>query len=305
VPGPFADEQLAAWVAEQTTLGDFDVADLREGTLKRAATRLPGPELDAVRELDAGGRTARLYRPVSGPLPVVLYLHGGGWTIGNLDTHDRVCRQLAVGANAAVLALDYRLAPEHPWPASIDDAMAVLRWIAGGREELGERNGVVAVAGDSAGGALAALACQRLRTEDPEALPALQVLINANCDLTGSYPSMREKESGWGLEVSAIRFFNAQWVPDPQKWGDRGVSPLAEPDLSGLPPAIVITSEHDPLRDEAEAYAQRLSEAGVQVWARREPGLIHNFVMLDEVSPACAAAADRLAAEVGERLRSG
>jgi acetyl esterase len=161
------------------------------------------------------------------------------------------------------------------------------------------------VAGDSAGGTLAALACLRLREEDPESLPDLQVLINANTDLSGGQPSMREKATGWGLEVPMIRFFNSQWVPDESRWSDPRVSPLWAPDVSGLPPALVVTAEHDPLRDEGEAYAERLRYAGVTVHLRREPGLIHNFIMLDEISAACAAAADRIAADIRTRLSIG
>jgi acetyl esterase len=249
-------------------------------------------------DVRAGARPARLYVPAAGPSPLVVYLHGGGWTVGGLESHDRMCRRLADGSGAGVLALDYRLAPEHPWPASVNDTVAALRWVALAPAELGETSGAVAVAGDSAGGTLAALACLRLRDEHPEALPALQVLLYANTDLTGAQPSMREKATGWGLDADTVRFFNSQWVPDQTRWGDPGVSPLHAPDLSGLPPALIISAEHDPLRDESEAYAARLRDAGVDVKLRREPGLIHNFMLLDDLSPACAAAADRVATDL-------
>jgi acetyl esterase len=280
----------------------LDVATMREGAAQRARQRLRGPEMYAVSELRIGRIAARLYRPVGGRAPLVVYTHGGGWTIGSLESHDRVCRRLADGSGAAVLAIDYRLAPEHPWPASVDDTVTVLRWVASGPPELGPARGAVAAAGDSAGGTLAALACLRLRDEDPAALPDLQVLLCANTDLTGAQPSMREKAAGWGLDAEAIRFFSSQWVPDRTRWSDPGVSPLLAPDLSGLPEALIVTAEHDPLRDESEAYARRLRDAGVQVELRREPGLIHNFITLDEVSPACAAAADRVAAGLRTRL---
>jgi acetyl esterase len=242
-------------------------------------------------DVRAGARSGRLYVPASGPSPLVVYLHGGGWTVGSLESHDRTCRRLADGSGAAVLALDYRLAPEHPWPASVDDTVAALRWVASAPGDLGETPPAVTVAGDSAGGTLAALACLRLRDEHPAALPDLQVLIYANTDLAGTQPSMREKATGWGLDADTVRFFNSQWVPDESRWADPGVSPLYAPDLSGLPPALIISAEHDPLRDESEAYAARLRDAGVGVQLRRESGLIHNFMMLDDVSPACAAAA--------------
>jgi acetyl esterase len=180
-----------------------------------------------------------------------------------------------------------------------------VRWVAGAPPDLGATTGVVAVAGDSAGGTLATLACLRLRDEEPASLPDLQVLLNANTDLTGAQPSMREKATGWGLDASMIRFFNFQWVPEETMWSDPGVSPLHAPDVSGLPAALIVSAEHDPLRDESEAYAERLRSAGVEVHLRREPGLIHNFIMLDEISPACAAAADRIAADIRARLPAG
>jgi acetyl esterase len=280
-----------------------EVATMREGIARRAAARARGPDLHEVRDLRIGELPARLYRPIPGPGPLVVYLHGGGWTIGSLDSHDRMCRRLADGSGAAVLAIDYRLAPEHPWPASVDDTVAVLRWVASapagpGPDGLGLAPTAVAVAGDSAGGTLAALGCLRLRDEDPPALPDLQVLLYANTDLAGAQPSMREKATGWGLDAATVRFFNTQWVPDQARWSDPGISPLHAPDLSGLPRALVVSAEHDPLRDESEAYARRLRDAGVEVELRREPGLIHGFMTLDEISPACAAAADRVAAGV-------
>jgi len=211
---PFADEQLAAFVSQMPPFAVGDVVAMREGVDQRARQRPRGPEMHAVSDLRIGGVAARLYRPVAGHTPLVVYLHGGGWTIGSLETHDRVCRRLADGSGAAVLAIDYRLAPEHPWPASVDDTVSALRWVASGPPELGGVPDAVAVAGDSAGGTLAALACLRLREEDPAALPDLQVLLYANADLTGAQPSMREKAAGWGLDAEAVRFFNSQWVPD-------------------------------------------------------------------------------------------
>ena len=282
----------------------FDVAAMRDGAAQRARQRSRGPQIYAVSELRAGQIAARLYRPRGGRAPLVVYMHGGGWTIGGLEGQDRVCRRLADGSGAAVLAIDYRLAPEHPWPASVDDTVAALRWAASGPPELGPAPGAVAAAGHSAGGTLAALACLRLRDEDPAALPDLQVLLCANTDLTGAQPSMRQKAAGWGLDAETIRFFNSQWVPDRTRWSDPGVSPLHAPDLSGLPKALIVTAEHDPLRDESEAYAHRLRDAGVEVELRQEPGLIHNFLMLDEVSPACAAAADRVAADLRTHLQA-
>ena len=307
MPGVFADEQLAAYAAQSPPFTGFDVAVMRAGGEDRARARPTGPDLPVVRDLRVNGLAARLYQPVPEPGALLVYLHGGGWTIGGLATHDRICRLVARGSGAAVLALDYRLAPEHPWPASVDDTVAALRWVSAKPADLGlaagaAGTGKIAVGGDSAGGTLAALACLRLRDEDPPALPRLQVLLYANTDLTGSQPSMREKATGFGLTADGVRFFSTQWVPDPARWGDSDISPLHAPDLSGLPPALVVTAEHDPLRNEGEAYARRLAGAGVEVELRREPGLIHNFMMLDTVSPACAAAVDRVNADLRRLL---
>ncbi len=248
--------------------------------------------------------TYRLYRSTARAAPLVLYLHGGGWVIGDLDTHDRACRRLAASSGASVMALDYRRAPEHPWPAAVDDAVAALRWIASRPPELEPQPTAVAIAGDSAGGTTAALACLRARDEAPELAPSLQILIYANADLTNSGESMEQKGHGFGLDVADIEWFNAQWVPDPAMLSDRRVSPLHEPDLSGLPAAIVVTCEHDPLRDQGEAYARRLAQSGVPTTLRQEPGMVHNFLLWDTISPACAAAAaaDRIAADIHTAL---
>jgi acetyl esterase len=299
----FADEAVERWLARAPSgFTQFDVAAMRAAVAERARSRPPGPDLDEVRDVMVGSLPARLYRPSAAPVPLVVYLHGGGWTIGGVDSFDRLCRRVADGSGAAVLFLDYRLAPEHPWPAAVDDTVAALRWVAQRPPDLGRVTGRVAVAGDSAGGTLVALACIRLRDEESGLLPDLQVLVYANTDLADEHPSMRTKGSGFGLDVEAIRFFNRQWVPDASQWTDPAVSPLRTPDLSGLPAAVVVTAEHDPLRDQAEAFARRLADAVVEVELRREPGLIHNFMLLDEVSPACAAAADRVAGDLRRRL---
>jgi acetyl esterase len=161
------------------------------------------------------------------------------------------------------------------------------------------------VAGDSAGGTIAALACVRLRDEEPAVLPDVQLLIYPNTDLSNSGASMLEKGHGFGLDVADIEWFNAQWVTDPALLKDPRISPLFVPDLSGLPAAIVITAEHDPLRDQGEAYAARLRRAGVPTRTRREPGMVHNFMLWDTISPACAAAADRVAADLGAAFTAG
>jgi acetyl esterase len=199
-------------------------------------------------------------------------------------------------AGVTVVAVDYRRAPEHPWPAAVDDAVDVVRWAAA-EPGLG---GPLAVMGDSAGGNLATLACLRLRDEGGP-LPSLQVLACPNTDLTLSQPSVRTKGSGWALDADAVAWGAELWVPDPARRSDGSVSPLFA-SLRGLPPAVVVTAEHDPLRDEGDAYAARLAEAGVEVRHRCEMGQLHGFITMDSFSPRAATAGERLFADVAELL---
>lgn len=282
----------------------FPVEQLRQEGRERAAKRPPGPELARVLDvtLPAGCR-ARLYQPSAAARDLVLYLHGGGWTIGDLDTHDRACRRFAAAGGFSVLALDYRLAPEHPHPAAVDDCVAALRFLRGAAAPavLGVTPARVGVAGDSAGGTVATLAALRLRAE-PALMPQGLLLLYANTDLSGSGQSMVDKASGFGLEAADVEWFNGQWVPDRRRWRDPDVSPLYAPELSGLPETLIVTCEHDPLRDQGEAFGGRLQASGVPTFVRREPGLVHNFLLWDLQSPACARAADRAAADFAALL---
>ncbi len=293
-----ADAELEAWLREQPAYCEPDLAAWRVGIAERAARRPREVEMERVADLDADGVPVRLYVPFGEPAALLVYLHGGGWSIGSLDSHDPLCRAIADGAGVRVVAVGYRLAPEHPWPAAVDDAVAVLRWVVAGASELGLPPAQSGVAGDSAGGAVAALACQRLREVDPVALPDVQILLCPNADLAADTPSMRDKAVGFGLDAELVRWFARQWMPDPDRWTDPRVSPLRAEDLSGLPRALVVTAEHDPLRDEGEAYARRLAEAGVTTTLRRDLGLVHNAIMLAHVSPACADALQRVVADV-------
>lgn len=299
----FADDGVAAFVA-RASLGQLDVAEMRAGVAARAKGRARGPELARVYDVSAAGRPARVYRPdEAARAPLLVWLHGGGWTIGDVAAFDRVSRRLAAASGVSVLLLDYRLAPEHPWPAAVDDAVEAISWCAAAPAELAFRPTVVGVGGDSAGGTLAALAALRLARELPGVRPDLLALCYANTDLAGDYPSRAEKGSGFGLDVSDTEFFNGQWVADRTWWSAPGVSPLHSRDLGSLPPTIVVTAEHDHLRDEGVAFADRLEDEQVEVIRRCEAGLVHNFLMLDEISPAAASAADRFAADVGDLLR--
>ncbi|WP_079189569.1 alpha/beta hydrolase [Actinacidiphila paucisporea] len=268
---------------------DF-LTQLRDGARERRRDRPKGPEMAAVEDLTGpGGVPVRRYRPGGDGLPLLVFLHGGGFVFCDLDTHDRTCRRIARACDVDVLAVDYRLAPEHPHPAALDDAVAVLRQAR-----------PAAVAGDSAGGFLAAAACLALRdTGGP--LPALQALICPNTDLTLTRPSITEKGTGYGLDADELAFFAASYVPDPA--ARAAASPLHAPDLTGLPPAVVVTAEHDALRDEGDAYARRLAAAGVPVRHRREAGLPHGFIQnMDLTSAVAAAAHDRVFADLRELI---
>ncbi len=295
-----ADDGLVEVVADDRasagpTNRELGPAAVREFQQARVAAR-PGPPVASVTGLRIGdGLAGRLYRPdPGGGNALTVFLHGGMWTIGGLDSHDRLCRRMALATGSAVLAVDYRRAPEHPAPAAVDDAVAAVSWASARRAELaGNGRCPLLVAGDSSGGNLAALACLRLRDQGA-ALVDAQVLAYPNTDLTLSRPSTREKAAGWGITTDDIAWGVEFWVPDPARRADPAVSPLLEPDLGGLPAALVVTAKHDPLRDEGEAYAARLEAAGTPVLLRREPAMIHGFLTLDTRSPAAAAAGQRV-----------
>lgn len=304
-----ADEGLAVYIdgvrAEAGPAArELGVAAMRAAAVRRSAARPRGPELAAVVDLTVPGDPevpVRLYRSTTEPQPLLAYFHGGGWTMGDLDTHDRICRRLALAAGVAVLAVDYRLGPENGWPAAVEDALTVFRWARSQAPTL-VGSPLVGVAGDSAGGNIAALCCLRLR-DASEPQPIVQVLIYPNTDLTFAQPSVRENATGWGLDSDDAIWFADQWVPDADLRNNPRVSPLLEPDLGALAPAIVVTAEHDPLRDEGNAYAAGLALAGVPVVHRLERGQVHGFLGLDTVSDAAADAAARLAADITEALR--
>ena len=253
---------------------------------------IPGPEGDV---------PVRVYTPQEalGTRPgLLLWLHGGGWVIGDLETADATCRALANRSGAVVVSVDYRLAPEHPAPAALEDCQAALIWVAENAELLGATSDRIAVGGDSAGGNLAALLCQRVRDEfGPEI--DFQLLVYPVTDLTLGHPSMDENAEGYFLTRDSMQWFVAHYLGDGDPT-DPAVSPLHTTSCAGLPPALVITAEFDPLRDEGEAYARRLAEAGVAVEAVRFDGQIHGFFgmasILDDGRAALDLAGDALRA---------
>ncbi len=255
---------------------------------------MPGP---------AGPLRFRIYRPVGSVarlLPTILYFHGGGWTIGSLEGYDLACRYFCARSGCAVVAIDYRLAPEHKFPAATDDALAAYRWIAHEASGLGLDANRIVVAGDSAGGTIAAVLAQTLRG-DPQA-PCLQWLIYPATDLGGDSPSHRTCGDGFLLTHEDMEWFRGHYLKDLSEIDDPRASPLRAPDLSGLAPALVFTAGFDPLRDEGRAYADRLTAAGVKTAHREFESLIHGFVGMRGPIAAAARAMDDMVAGVRHEL---
>lgn len=282
-------DQVRAGFAEQMVMvrgAPVEVAQVTDLTLPG-----PGGEIP-VRRYSPGGEA---------PLPAVVYFHGGGWVIGDLESHDDLCRELANQANCVVIAVDYRLAPEYPFPAAADDAVAATRWIRDNAADFGIDPTRMAVAGDSAGGNLATVVSAELR-QDAAAPLKLQALIYPVTDLrafdTGSH---KEFAAGFGLTGEAMAWFRDHYLGAADA-ADPLVSPLAATDLSGLPPAWVITAELDVLRDEGEAYADALQAAGNEVVARRYDGMVHGFVSMAGILSVGRQARSDLAAALRQAL---
>ena len=271
---------------------------------RRAFTQPEPPAVAEVRELQAGGIPLRLYRPAGSrsedALPVLVYFHGGGWTIGDLDTHDVLCRQLAQACGGAVVSVDYRLGPEHRFPAAVDDCVAATRWVREQAGALGLDASRLAVGGDSAGGNLAAVVCLALR-DAGEPLPGFQLLIYPATDMRAVAPSHESNGQGYLLTRDSVAYYRGHYLgEDVALRSDWRVSPLLASDHRGLPPALVLTAGFDPLRDEGLQYADALSAAGVPAQYLCFERQIHGFItmgrVLDEANLAvqvCAAALRR------------
>jgi acetyl esterase/lipase len=259
----------------------LSVADARAYGAASNAMRPPGPEVGEVRDGElagaAGALRYRLYRPATpGPHGIVTYFHGGGWVLGDLDSDDPFCRFLCVHADAIVVSVDYRHAPEARFPAAADDAFAAVRWIAAHAAELGGTPGRVVVCGWSAGGNVAAVACRLARDAGGPAI-AGQVLITPVTDCDWTRASYVENGEGYFLTTPLMRWFWEHYA-DPADRTDPKASPLRAGSLAGLPPALVVTCEFDPLRDEGAAYAAALAQAGVPARELRGRGMIHMSV---------------------------
>jgi acetyl esterase len=236
-----------------------------------------GEPVYEVTDLTVEELPARLYRPdAAADKPVLVYFYGGGWTLGSIETSDAVCRTLANATGALVLAPGYRLAPEHKFPTAVYDCFAAVRWVADNAARLGADPARIAVGGDSAGGNLAAAVTLLARDRGGPALAA-QVLVYPNTDYESDTPSLRENTDPLLFNRTSVGWYWGHYLNSPADGVDPLASPLRADDLSGLPPALVITAEYDPLRDQAEQYATALSEAGVPVVASRYDGMVHGF----------------------------
>ena len=250
----------------------------------------------AIAAADGTPLRARVYANSAAVLPVLLYLHGGGFTIGSLETHDSLCRQLALRSGAAVVALEYRLAPEHRFPVAVEDAWSAMRWLAAGAHRLGLDGTRLAVGGDSAGGTLAAVCAIHARDIG---LPLRhQLLITPGATAHADTPSHRRFARGFLLDAESIAWFFDQYI-DYDDRRDWRFAPLEADDLDGVAPACVLLAEHDPLVDEGLAYADRLRAAGVPVELELTRGVTHDFIKLGRALPEAGAAQ----AVIGAALR--
>ncbi|MFC1413571.1 alpha/beta hydrolase [Streptacidiphilus sp. N1-12] len=256
---------------------------------------LPGPD---------GELPVRIYRPSDErPLPALLYYFGGGWTLGSIDTADVLCRTLAQEVGCLVVTVGYRLAPEHPFPAAVQDCHAALRWVADNAGELGADPARIAVGGDSAGGNLAAAVTLLARAEGDLELVG-QLLVYPNTDQLADDRSMHDNADPWLFNHHSVAWYIRHYLAKPEDAADPLASPLRATDLGGLPPALVITAEYDPLRDQGEAYAERLTAAGVPVELSRYPGMAHGFFAMAGTVDAARTANLQAARYLRERFQS-
>ena len=275
-------------------IADLDGPKIHESTVADArqmmVASLPDvPQVPVARVEDRtiegprGAIALRLYWPEhsddssSGPLALHVFFHGGGWVVGNLDTHDEICRELCSGAGLLVVSVDYRLAPEHPFPAGLEDCYAAVCWASSHATELGARSDAVSIGGDSAGANLAAAVAIMARDRKGPEL-AFQLLAYPVTDQAMDTASYRDYADGYLLSRDLMDWFWSHYCPQPSDRTDPLASVLKAPNLNGLPSALIMTAQYDPLRDEGEAYGERLKGAGVGVQLHRLDGLIHGFL---------------------------
>ena len=270
---------------------------------RRFFTQPEPPAVGELRHLHTdGGVPLRLYRPAGiGVRPVLVYFHGGGWTIGDLDTHDVLCRQLCVASGAAVVSVDYRMGPENRFPAAVDDCLAATRWVQREAVALGLDAGRLAVGGDSAGGNLAAVVALALR-DAGDAMPAFQLLIYPATDMRAGAPSHSSNGQGYLLTADSINYYRGNYIESAAHWNDWRASPLLAADHARLPPALVLTAGYDPLRDEGRHYADALSAAGNRVQYVCFERQVHGFITMGKVIDEARTAVALCAAVLREAL---
>lgn len=313
--------QVQAFLDEMTALGapelnTVPVAVARKMYAKGTEmSRGQPPKPASVRQLQIPGPesmlAARLYHPGAGALlssgaeggdlPLLLFFHGGGFCIGSLDTHDAVCRTLCVEADCLVLSVDYRLAPEHRFPAAVEDAWAACCWVSENAAELHANPDRIALGGDSAGGNLAAVCSLRARGSTAFK-PAFQLLVYPATELTGSYPSHARFASGYRLTRELLQWFHASYLPEGTDPADWRVSPLKAADFSGLPPTFLLSAGFDPLVDENRAFVEKLRTAGVEVSHSHYGDMIHGFITMPGVLDRCREALSECALALKQGL---
>jgi acetyl esterase len=266
----------------------------------------PGPAMhrvwdETVETADGYSIGVRVLLPTASPLAVLAYYHGGGWVIGAIDHFETLGREIAARTGAAVVLMDYRLAPEYPYPTAVEDAWTGLKWVAAHTADIAGASVPIVVAGDSAGGTLAAVVAQRATAEGGPEI-ALQVLVYPITDGAMDTDSYADPECQQLVDAAAMAWFWDRYAPDPASRLNPDASPLRAANFAGLPPAVVLIAEHDPLRDEGEAYAAKLRAAGVPVESRRFLGQMHGFFQLVNVLPGSVDGLEYVAEHVNARL---
>jgi acetyl esterase len=279
------DPQIQALLELRARLPPLHTLSVADARAQMAARDMPGlrkPHVAAVVNRDmqgpAGSLPLRIYTPSGeGPFPLMVFFHGSGFVVCDLDTHDGLCRNLCAGTHHVVISVDYRLAPEHKFPAATDDCLAATRWVAANASALGGDGGRIMVAGDSAGGNLAAVTALRVRDEGGPKLTGQMLIYPVTDYFVPGTPSMTENAEGYGLTRDGMIWFWNHYVRSPAGGVHPHAAPLRAPTLAGLPPALVVTAQYDPLRDEGEYYAEALRKAGVTVEMKRWNGVNHGF----------------------------
>ena len=304
------DDATQAFLAQMAAAGGKPIHEMTPEEARGLSAALgemyvPGPDVHSSEDVrlpvDGGDILVRVLTPVPDPRGVLVYYHGGGWVIGDVPGFDTLGRTLAQRTGMTTLLVDYRLAPEHRYPVAVEDAWAALTWADENRARLAPSGGPLVVAGDSAGGHLSAVMTQRAKARGGPSID-LQVLVYPVADADVDTPSYLDPENQLMLTRDTMIWFFDHFVPEAGRRGEAEVAPIKAEDLSGLPPAVVVTAEHDVLRDEGEAYARRLAWAGVPVQHKRFDGQMHGFFTMVNVLPGSAAGIEYVAAAIDERL---